>query len=136
MKTIVLLFLFLNACSPRQSALMSTESLQGTWKLSSINKESVNTIEYTNGTPELTFDVADKKVNGSTGCNRVTGNFTVEKENSITFLPLASTRMFCPSDGEKKFLEVLQSVTHYKVNNDKLILLSDTREVMRFTVIK
>jgi heat shock protein HslJ len=136
MKTSATLILLFAACSPKQSVLINTLSLQGTWKLSSINKESINTSEYATGTPELTFNVADKNVTGSSGCNRVTGNFTLEKENTLTFSPLVATRMFCPGGGEQKFLEILQSVTHYQVEGDTLILLSKGKESMKFTAIK
>jgi len=132
MKKNILFLLLIIACSPKPAVVNNSGLLQGSWELASINGEAINASDYTNGTPELIFNVVDKKVNGSTGCNRVTGNFTQEKSGSLKFLPLATTRMFCPGQGEPQFLEVLQSTTRYKVENGKLTLLNGKKEVMGF----
>jgi heat shock protein HslJ len=45
--------------------------------------------------PHLLFDPATRRVSGFTGCNRLSGGYTVEGDR-LTFGPMATTRMACP----------------------------------------
>lgn len=107
--------------------------LTGTWQLATLNKETVKESDFGKGLPELTFSAIDKKVSGSSGCNRLTGGFTSSSEGTLTFLPLASTRMMCEGKGESIFLKALNTVTHYRIESDKLLLMKGEDEVMVLT---
>lgn len=107
--------------------------LSGRWNLTSIGEEAVKETDFINGQPVLQFNTFEKKVSGSTGCNRLSGGFKSNEDGSLTFLPLAATRMFCPGKGESKFLSSLQQVDHYKREGDKLLLLKGEVVVLSFT---
>jgi heat shock protein HslJ/uncharacterized membrane protein len=107
--------------------------LTGRWTLTSIGEEVAKESDFMNGLPELQFSVMEKKVSGSTGCNKLTGGFKSDADGSLTFLPLATTRMFCEGKGESKFLSSLHQVDHYKMEGDKLLLTKGDVIVLSFT---
>lgn len=107
--------------------------LTGRWTLASMGEEVAKESDFMNGLPELQFNVMEKKVSGSTGCNRLTGGFKSDEDGSLTFLPLATTRMFCEGKGESKFLSSLHQVDHYKMEGDKLLLTKGDVIVLSFT---
>src|ERR687896_2220569 len=77
----------------------------------------------------LTFD-EQGGVNGSTGCNRFSGEVTIDGP-ALTFGPLATTRMACldPAQGEQEtaFLGALESVSGYTIDGQgRLVLEGDT----------
>jgi heat shock protein HslJ/uncharacterized membrane protein/uncharacterized lipoprotein NlpE involved in copper resistance len=106
--------------------------LMGTWILSSIAEEVAKTDDFGNGLPELRFNVIEKNVTGSTGCNRLAGSFQLT-DSTLHFLPLATTRMFCQGKGENKFLTSLHQVTGYKIEGEKLLLTKGERVLLTFT---
>ena len=68
----------------------------------------------------------DGSINGTGGCNRLMGNYTVEG-GTMTLEPLATTRMACPEpegvmDQETKLLAALESATGYAIDGDTLRL--------------
>jgi heat shock protein HslJ len=79
--------------------------------------------------PSLTFDGAESRVSGSTGCNRLTGSYKSD-EGMLHFTPLATTRMMCvhPAVDEQAFLAALGGVTRYEIEDGKLLLFSDAKE--------
>lgn len=107
--------------------------LTGRWTLASFGEDAAKETDFINGLPELQFNVIEKKVSGSTGCNRLSGGFKASEEGSLSFLPLATTRMFCEGKGESKFLNTLQQVDHYKMEGDKLLLTKGEVVVLSFT---
>ncbi len=68
---------------------------------------------------------SDGKVNGSAGCNRYSGSYTVSG-NKITFpAPLASTMIMCEQaimDQETAYLNALGQAKTYTVKSDQLTL--------------
>jgi heat shock protein HslJ len=72
--------------------------------------------------PEIDFDVMQYHISGSTGCNRMSGNFTAtEKELHISD-KMITTRMYCPGYDEMNFLKTLLRVDSYHFNSDLLIM--------------
>lgn len=66
----------------------------------------------------------EARVSGSSGCNRLTGSFSLAGE-SLRFLPLAGTRMLCP-DGmalEQAFLDALAATRAQRISAGRLQLL-------------
>jgi heat shock protein HslJ len=66
----------------------------------------------------------DQRVVGSAGCNRFTGTFALDGE-SVSFGPLATTRMACPEpimDQERAFLAALEATTQFTQTGDRLTL--------------
>ena len=69
---------------------------------------------------EATLDFATTDVSGSGGCNTFNGTYALEG-SSLTFGPLATTRMACeePAMGiETAYLAALQGVTEWQVPQD------------------
>jgi len=70
----------------------------------------------------------DRKIVGSTGCNRMNGTYDLIKNREIKFGPLATTRMACPEDGaneiERLFLEAISSTSSWNTENDVLLLMN------------
>ena len=72
------------------------------------------------------------KVNGFSGCNRFTGNYT-QKDDALTIGPIATTRMACRPSAmrrEQQFLAMLASVRLAAGTRLKLILKKDDGEVV------
>ncbi len=91
------------------------------WKVTSFNNNRQAVIGVI-GDPEITLVFGAEEVSGSAGCNRFWGSYTVDG-NSITFSPLASTRMACPEElmeQEQLFLAALASVVSWRVDGNVL----------------
>lgn len=84
---------------------------------------------------QTTLDIAaDGAVSGSGGCNRYGGTADITG-SSISFGPLAATRMACPPaqmDQETKFFDALERARSWKIAGSNLLLLgSDGTAVVR-----
>lgn len=92
-----------------------------TWRFYDMGKDTLADASKT----ELRID-PDGKVSGSTGCNRFTGTATIVG-SSLTFAPLATTRMACDPAAMKQesaILAALQSARSFAVvGSDRLNLL-------------
>lgn len=66
-------------------------------------------------------------IQGVGGCNHIIGGkFTVGDKGSLAVGQLGATRMACPElELEIKFFEALRSTTHYEIDGDVLMLLSN-----------
>ena len=128
----LLLTAFLPACksSSTQKAIplaimKDTTTLQGKWELKAL-PGSLISFEglYKRKIPLLSFDLVAQQVSGNTGCNSFSGKFSL-KGSSIGFTePMTMTQMACPGEGEKIFLQTLQKVTTYSIQNDSVLVLS------------
>lgn len=73
--------------------------------------------------PYFILKKEDNRVNGSTGCNRMMGTYTLAEGNRISFSQLAQTRMACVDMSvERPFIEVLETVDNYTIKGDSLSL--------------
>ena len=92
------------------------------WNLTELEGKAV---VITAGTqPYLLFFPGQvNRVSGSTGCNKLNGSFVLSAANSMTFSPLATTKMACVGDNvESKFLAVLGKVSNWSIINKQLLL--------------
>ena len=54
------------------------------------------------------------------------GSYTTTDNGGITFGNVASTRMMCPNvDLEAELSKILEDATHYEIDGDMLMLLSN-----------
>lgn len=68
----------------------------------------------------------DGRLSGLGACNRLMGSYETTETGGLTVGQMASTRMFCPGlDQEQAFSDVLSGATHYEVDGDMLMLLTD-----------
>ena len=80
---------------------------------------------------ELTFDASGNSVNGSSGCNKIFGNFS-QNGSSMSIEALGSTKMFCEGrmELEKQFMQGLGAVNGVAVSDDGKINLVNADTVL------
>lgn len=109
-------------------------SLEGTWEANYVLGSPTPFTElYPDKKPSFTFDLAEKRVRGTTGCNSFSGPVTLDG-NTIQFSDqMAMTRMFCPGGGEALVLKTLKSINSYAISPDgtTLTLIGDDMAMMR-----
>lgn len=79
-------------------------------------------------TPEqfvFTFS-ADGTFSGIGACNRIFGSYATSDKGAMTFSKMASTKMMCRDiELEDAFNKILSQTTHYEIDGDMLLLLSN-----------
>lgn len=73
------------------------------------------------------------KVKGFGGCNNYFGSYN-KKNNTLHFTGIASTKMFCTHGGEieSALFRVLNNVDSYRINDNHLELLKDSKVLAGF----
>lgn len=97
----------------------------GIWRITKINGDGG---KCKNKNYTLAIDMIDKKVHGQLACNIVNGDILLDpnKQNSIMFLDLITTRMSCPDLAiENEILIALEKVEKYSKEKNKRLLLKD-----------
>ena len=100
-------------------------------KLSKNNWKVVSIMGETNfeSTPTMSFNTDESKVSGNAGCNRFFGTIQVS-DTSITFGPLAATKMLCPDmSTEDQFFKTIDKIRKFRFQDDFLLLLSDNQDL-------
>jgi putative lipoprotein len=88
---------------------------------------------------DLQLVAAEQRAAGFSGCNRYTGGYSLEGESEhgtpLSFGMMAGTLMACPEGGgiEQPFLQMLGTVTAYRLEGEVLSLLADGEVVASFT---
>jgi heat shock protein HslJ len=68
----------------------------------------------------------DGRFSGVGACNRMMGDYSVTEKRAISFGELAGTRMMCPNINlEAQFTKIISQATHYEIDGDMLLLLSN-----------
>lgn len=83
--------------------------------------------------PFINFDSDKNRVSGFAGCNRFSGSYK-QNGDSIHFLPLASTRMYCQESQptESAFMEALQRADRVVISKNQLRLFGGSAELLLF----
>lgn len=110
----------LQSCSCKKGAEAVAELSTGSWELEQMHGESIDPGEFAK-IPALNFDKAESRISGNSGCNSMSGSYTIN-EDKITFGPIAQTKMACQGAGEGKFMTLFNSVQKFKLQGDKLNL--------------
>lgn len=80
--------------------------------------------------PVMTLTMPEGQIQGSTSCNKFFGNVNLEN-NSFKVNNMGSTKMACKDmETESMFLETLNEVVSYKIENDYLKLLNEDQSVV------
>ena len=119
----------------RPQAVAAVGSLAGTsWKLVALGETPA--VTPPDGAPaSLAFEPAQRKIAGSTGCNRFMGSYTAGDGTAVKIDPNGMTLMACADAAmrqETAFLAALRAATSYRLGGGKLELLDDDRVVARF----
>jgi heat shock protein HslJ len=77
-------------------------------------------------------------VTGFTGCNRLSGTFTINGNYEIKFSPLAVTKMACLNDDqtESLFLPAIAKANRWEVDKNVLKFFNGETEVAKFTAVE
>lgn len=114
-------------------------SLEGTtWVLRTLG--SSHAVLGADGRPvDLQLLGDEQRAAGFSGCNRYTGGYSLEGESEhgspLSFGLMAGTLMACPEGGdiEQPYLQMLSTVTAYRLQGEVLALLADGEVVASFT---
>lgn len=124
--------LFIAGCDSSKKASSNPQSkLTGNWELSFITGPRI-TFEglYPNKKPQLTF-TGNGNVTGYTSCN-AWGAAVVISNDVMKFSQGFSTKMFCEGAGEPTFLNMIEKVTNYSIENNTLLLKDGELILMKF----
>ena len=124
--------LFITGCgSSKKTSSNSQSKLTGTWELSFITGPRI-TFEglYPNKIPQLTF-TGNGNGTGNTSCN-AWGAAVVISNTAMKFSQGFSTKMFCEGTGEPTFLQMIEKVTNYSIENNTLLLKDGELVLMKF----
>ncbi|MBL7870250.1 MAG: META domain-containing protein [Cyclobacteriaceae bacterium] len=105
--------------------------LNNTWVLETLRRKELSGEHFSKEKPHLEFRNIDHKVLGFSGCNALTGPFTING-NQISMGPFELTRMACNGIDERLFLDVIQETTSYKIKDLNLYLFAGSSELARF----
>lgn len=68
----------------------------------------------------------DGTVTGAGACNRLTATYSTTTSRALKIEDLGSTRRYCPNfEAENAYYDMLESVTHYEMDADNMLLLSN-----------
>lgn len=78
-------------------------------------------------------------VSGVGDCNRLTALYTISSSRDMKISNLGSTRRLCPNyEQENAYYDMLEGVTHYEMDADNMLLLSNGTlvAIMRAVAVK
>ena len=122
-------------CSTAKKAqsMIDPAILNGRWVLTELTGATVSLdVLYPEKKPAIQFDSANQKISGNTGCNSFNGPLKVTGAQIDLSSPMAMTRMFCPGDGEKMFLDAFTTSNGWTVRDTELRLMKNDLLVMKF----
>lgn len=107
------------------STPVTPEALTGKWTLKSMADKNLSDL-FKEKMPTIEFN-SESGVNGNAGCNNYRSKYELNDDSTIiTFGPLMSTKMACPSmDGETQFTTLLSTPSVVFINGDILTFVKD-----------
>lgn len=98
------------------------QKMNGDWVLVRLYGQPLNRAQTI---PQLSIDLAARRVSGNNGCNRFNANIESVGTGQLQLSPLASTRMMCIRPNvEQTFNQAMGEVHAYLVNEQTLTLLN------------
>lgn len=85
----------------------------------------------------FTLHAADRRLSGSTGCNRLVGTYTLD-QRALKLVPGGTTMMACAMElmqQESDYVAALQMTTGYRVTGEALELVNADRVLARFVAV-
>lgn len=135
----IICFLFIAGCHTIEQPQLDTEHksnaplINSYWKLLEVNKQ---TIWVNEGQREAFIQLRHKnKIKGFTGCNHITGSYSVNTTSSqqtLRFNKINTTEKFCTEGMELQtsIAPMLQKVNSYKISGDSLFLYNKNNDVI------
>lgn len=116
------------SCGTGKKALTSAD-IDGQWTIVEAMGQSVTGNE--GNVPSINFNVAEKSVSGTTGCNRFMGGFTLGENNEVSFSPLAATKMMCRDmKAEMLIFQATEAARTARKDNEDLVFCSEDGNVV------
>lgn len=122
------------SCNPKSDG--SAELFGSTWELEYMSGPRIAFDGlFPNKKPQISFDQESSKVMGNDSCNGYSAEYTLDG-NTISFgEPGPTTMMFC-GGGERQFLNMMQKIDGFALEEGKLNLLIGEVPMMRFTKVE
>lgn len=101
-------------CVAEKEASAKLADLNGKWMISEAGGETIPS--GMEKQPFIEFNIAEKTLHGTAGCNVINGSFNVDDANpvAISFPQVISTMMACPDmEVESRVLKALNSVQSF-----------------------
>ena len=134
---ICFMFIGISACSIKlkptpKETVVEMPDINGVWQLLYVNGKKVTKEQSGKEIPQLSFNTADNSLNGTTGCNKITGKIRVTAY-LVDFENLAATRMLCTNAlFETPLLQLLRGSLSYTLANEELIFTKEGKQVLVF----
>ena len=115
--------LAVGCCSSCRWRYKNAKPLEGTvWHLVKIGGES-----YTFPADEFNIILNENSLGGRGACNSLLGQYATGDKYALRFSALGSTKMLCPhnEDLEMKMIQIISQTTHYDIDYDMLMLISE-----------
>jgi heat shock protein HslJ len=116
-RTLIALALLITILFTACTGVVSSASIDGSWKLSTINGQPA--LAGTN----VTAKIGNGEVSGSAGCNSYSGKYSVSG-SKVNVKDLVSTMMACDGQGvmdqESAFLKAMGEANSFALNNGNL----------------
>ena len=109
------------------------DRLNDIWVLTRLGNRTLTAEDFAKGLPAIEFHLADSRVTGNAGCNRLSGSFQA-RGDKITFGQLATTRMACSNMAvEREYLSMITDKTlRYAIDDGRLVLTDDKDITLAF----
>ena len=120
--TILLAILLVSCCDCRKRAKLEKPLVGTEWQLVQImGREFVATGD------SFTLLLHDNgNATGQGDCNRFTATYSVTPTRSLALDNFGYTRMYCENyEAENRYFDMLESVTHYEMDAESMLLLSN-----------
>jgi heat shock protein HslJ len=118
------------SCSPK----IAPDSYWGDrrWVLSEMNGVPVQ-LSGTRRDAFIEFIPQEKRFAGNGGCNRISGQYSLEKKDRIRFENVISTKMSCNDIAfETSFLNFLNQVDRFKTEDNTILLHDGNKTILKF----
>lgn len=125
-----------NTTSPGDSTAVSdtaqvkrdTTTLAGSWYLIPV----LPTDTGAGKTPQLTFNLTQKKFTGNTGCNSMSGSFDYTDSSLVFNENIMMTKMACTGYNEQAFIKNLLRANRFRFEDSVMILMVEEQELSRW----
>lgn len=111
-----------SCCNCRQSHKLERPLTGTKWQLIQLMAQDV----AADGDSYTVVFHADGNVSGMGDCNALVAQYTATESRALDIQNIGSTRRLCPNqEQENSFFDMLDGVTHYEMDADKMLLLSN-----------
>lgn len=124
---ILISLVLLNSCINHSNKEINTTQIEGNYSIETISGQDVTPNKLS-----LSLTHLNHEVSGFSGCNRFSGNYTLQK-NQIKFEPITTTKMMCASsknDIETRLLDALTNINTFSIKKNRLVLKADTTAII------